>query len=76
MKNNLRSISFLMVKSISFYLDSLRKGSQQKLNIDTQKQRNTQCATLMLKVIKIKETEIVAFYGFGLFGMDGRNTLL
>ena len=66
-----------MVKSISFYLDSLRKQSQQKLNRDTQKQkRNTRCSAIMLKVIKIKETEIMAFYGFKMLGMDGKNTLL
>ena len=77
MKNDLHSISFLMVKSISFYLDSLRKQSQQKLNRDTQKQkRNTRCSAIMLKVIEIKETEIMAFYGFKMLGMDGKNTLL
>ena len=66
-----------MVKSISFYLDSLRKQSQQKLNRDTQKQkRNTRCSAIMLKVIEIKETEIMAFYGFKMLGMDGKNTLL
>ena len=51
MKNDLHSISFLMVKSISFYLDSLRKQSQQKLNRDSQKQKiNTRCSAIMLKV--------------------------
>ena len=66
-----------MVKSISFYLDSLRKQSQQKLNRDTQKQkRNTRCSAIMLKVIEIKETEIMAFYGFKMLGMDSKNTLL
>ena len=43
MKNDLQSISFLMVKSISFYLDSVRNGSRQKLNSDSQKQRRNGC---------------------------------
>ena len=30
----------------------------------------------MLKVIEIKETEIMAFYGFKMLGMDSKNTLL